>query len=136
MPPLRQSAVLLLLAGMVLKSAHGAQMPVARQYALHCSGCHGLAGHGLASNGIPDLSEAWLYAGTAAGRQYLISVPGVAASRLNDEETASMLNWVMTRFCGDHLAAGFTHFTAGEVASGRRHIASDAPRRRLQLLAR
>jgi hypothetical protein len=126
----------LLLPIVVCESARGGQMPVATQYALHCSGCHGLAGHGLASNGIPDLSEAWRYAGSAAGRNYLVAVPGVAASRLNDEDAAAMLNWVISQFCSGNLASGFTHFTAAEVASERRNIASDAPRRRLQLLGR
>jgi hypothetical protein len=82
---------LLLLTSIVFNTAHCAQMPVATQYVLHCSGCHGLEGHGLASNGIPDLSEAWRYANTSAGRKYLISVPGVAASRLNNHDAAAML---------------------------------------------
>jgi mono/diheme cytochrome c family protein len=133
MPSMRYLAVLLL-PGVLCESAQGAQLPVATQYALHCSGCHGLSGHGLASNGIPDLSEAWRYAGTEAGRRYLISVPGVAASRLNDDDAAAMLNWVIERFCSEDRAAGFTHFTAAEVGSARGNIASDAPRRRLQLL--
>jgi mono/diheme cytochrome c family protein len=125
---------LLLLTSIVFNTAHCAQMPVATQYVLHCSGCHGLEGHGLASNGIPDLSEAWRYANTSAGRKYLISVPGVAASRLNNHDAAAMLNWVITSFCNETLPPGFIHFTAAEVASGRKNIASDAPRRRLQLL--
>ncbi len=111
-------------------------MPVSTQYALHCSGCHGLDGHGLAANGIPDLSEAWRYADRADGRKYLVSVPGVAASRLNDADAAAVLNWVLTEFCGKDLATGFMPFTAAEVASGRVDIASDAPLQRLRLLGR
>ncbi len=130
---MRRLAILLLLPGMVLKSACCAALPVAAQYVLQCSGCHGLAGHGLASQGIPDLGEAWRFAATAAGRKYLISVPGVAASRLNDRDVAAMLNWVISTFCGNELPNGFTYFSAAEVALGRGDVASDAPRRRLQL---
>jgi hypothetical protein len=119
-----------------IASARVARLPVATDYVLQCSGCHGLQGHGLASNGIPDLREAWRYASSATGRRYLVSVPGVATSRLSDAEAAALLNWVLTKFCSDALSAGFKQFTAVDIAAGRRAIATDAPRQRLQLLGR
>jgi hypothetical protein len=42
---------LMLVSGLASEAARCAQMPSAVQYALHCSGCHGLQGHGLAANG-------------------------------------------------------------------------------------
>ncbi len=114
-----------------IASARVARLPVATDYVLQCSGCHGLA-----SNGIPDLREAWRYASSATGRRYLVSVPGVATSRLSDAEAAALLNWVLTKFCSDALSAGFKQFTAVDIAAGRRAIATDAPRQRLQLLGR
>jgi hypothetical protein len=125
-----------LLCFMTLNSAHCAQISVVAQYALHCSGCHGLQGHGLASSGIPDLRQAGRYAGTEAGRRYLLAVPGISASGLKDEDLAILLNWVLERFCSDQPAGEVKKFTASEVAAGRANFATDAPRQRLQLPGR
>jgi mono/diheme cytochrome c family protein len=101
---------------------------------LHCSGCHGLAGHGVPERGIPDLAEAGRYATTPAGRRYLTEVPGIAISRLNNDDAAKILNWALTRFSRPALPANFVPFTAADVAAGRANPATDAPARRATLL--
>ncbi len=140
MPPMGQRAVLLLalmlVSGLASEAARCAQMPSAVQYALHCSGCHGLQATASQRTAIADLNEAWRYAATAAGRNYLISVPGVATSGLSDDGAAARLNRVISIFGQDEAVASFTRFTAVEVAAGRRHIASDALHQRLRLMTR
>lgn len=103
-------------------------------YALHCSGCHHIDGHGVPEKGVPDLHEAWSYADTPAGRRYLVQVPGIAASRLSDAEAARMLNYVLARFSDGRT--GFAAFTAEEVAAARPAMATDAPAVRVALRRR
>jgi mono/diheme cytochrome c family protein len=104
-------------------------------YTWHCSGCHGAAGHGVPEQGIPDLHDAGLYAGLPAGRAYLAQVPGLAQSRLDDATAAALLTYVLRRFSGDRLPADFRPYTAAELKALRADTASDAARRRRQILA-
>jgi mono/diheme cytochrome c family protein len=104
-------------------------------YTLHCSGCHGTQGAGVPEKGIPNLADAGLYAGTAAGRAYLAQVPGLSQSRLDDETAARMLNYILRRFSAANMPADFRPYTAGEIAVLRAHKASDAARLRQAILA-
>lgn len=103
------------------------------EYLLHCSGCHGAAGHGLPVNGIPDLHDAGRWAGSAAGRAYLVQVPGIAASGIDNELAARLLNWALKTYSADQLPNGFQTFTADEIGQLRVDVATDAARRRLAL---
>jgi mono/diheme cytochrome c family protein len=108
---------------------------LATLYTLHCSGCHGAAGHGVPSAGIPDLHDAGSYVVTPAGRAYLVSVPGLAQSSLDDAAAARMLNYVLRRFSGDALPADFKPYSVDEVSRLRADVASDAVNRRDRILA-
>jgi mono/diheme cytochrome c family protein len=108
---------------------------VAIEYRLHCSGCHGAEGHGLPANGIPDLAEAGRWADTPAGRAYLVQVPGISASTMDDAMAARLLNFTLQTFSQALLPANFQAFTPEEVAKNRTGIATDAARRREALLA-
>lgn len=123
----------LLAAALVGPAAAQPSLPVL--YTLHCSGCHGAAGHGVPEQGIPDLHDAGGYAGVAAGRAYLAQVPGLTQSRLDNATAARLLNYVLVRFSADLLPAGFTPYTPAEMAVLRQGTASDAARRRSTLLA-
>jgi hypothetical protein len=104
-------------------------------YTLHCSGCHGTQGAGVPARGIPDLAQAGGYVALPEGRAYLVQVPGISQSRLDDETAARMLNYVLRRFSAGNLPAGFRPYTGAELAVLRTHKASDAARRRQALLA-
>jgi len=126
--------VLLLAAGAGLISTARADMPMLTVYTLHCSGCHGLRGQGVPEVGIPNLNDAGLFARTELGREYLIQVPGLAQSRLDDATAAQLLNWILREFAADRLPVEFPPYTAEEVARFRADKASDAEARRAAIL--
>jgi hypothetical protein len=112
-----------------------AEMALPVLYTLHCSGCHGAAGHGVPRAGIPDLAYAGSYLAVPQGRAYLAQVPGVSQSRLSDTMAAAMLNYVLGRFSVPPLRPDFPRYTAAELGVLRAHAASDAETRRGAILA-
>lgn len=104
-------------------------------YTLNCSGCHGAGGHGVPSAGIPDLNDAGSYVNTALGREYLIEVPGLSQSRLDDATAARLLNWVLQKFSADRLPADFKPYSTAEVTRFRVDKVSDPNTRRQAILA-
>ncbi len=120
-----------LLCAMAFPAA--AEPSLLSSYTLHCSGCHGTLGAGVPDKGIPNLADAGSYVGTPAGRAYLVQVPGISQSQLDNETAARMLNYVLHRF--SVLPVGFVGYTAAEVGLLRQDKASDAETRRNALLA-
>ena len=112
-----------------------ADMPMLAVYTLNCSGCHGAEGLGVPEAGIPNLNEAGRFVRTELGRQYLIQVPGLSQSRLDDATAALLLNWILRRFSANRLPADFAPYTPEEVAHFRDDKASDAKIRREAILA-
>ena len=112
-----------------------ADMPMLTLYTLHCSGCHGARGQGVPEVGIPNLNDAGPFVRTEPGREYLIQVPGLAQSRLDDATAARLLNWILHQFSADRLPKDFAPYTAEEVAHFRADKASDAKTRRDAILA-
>ena len=104
-------------------------------YTLHCSGCHGVGGLGVPEAGIPNLNEAGRYVRTELGREYLIEVPGLSQSRLDDVTAARLLNWVLRQFSAERLPADFKPYTAAEVTRFRADKVSDPKARREAILA-
>lgn len=102
-------------------------------YILHCSGCHGLNGQGLPENGIPALHDAGRWATLPAGRAYLVQVPGIAASQIDDTTAARLLNYSLRTYAADQLGPAFQAFDADEVRRLRTGIATDPERRRQNL---
>jgi hypothetical protein len=115
-------------------AAH-AEMNLPTLYMLHCSGCHGAAGHGVPAAGIPDLHDAGSYVVLPQGRAYLAQVPGISQSRLDNETAARMLNWALYRFSAASLPPAFVPYTAAEIGRLRTDKASDAETRRAAILA-
>jgi mono/diheme cytochrome c family protein len=104
-------------------------------YTLNCSGCHGIEGRGVPDAGIPDLNEAGSYVATPLGREYLIEVPGLSQSRLDDATAARLLNWVLQKFSAERLPADFKPYTTAEVTRYRADKVSDPKTRRDAILA-
>jgi mono/diheme cytochrome c family protein len=111
------TAALLVAFGAV---AHPAGGETARTlYLLKCSGCHRADGQGAADAGVPpfpgfiaDLAR------DPGGRTYMLHVPGVASSGLNDADLTAVLNYLLDRWSGAP-AADTKPFTPQEVAALR-----------------
>lgn len=86
---------------------------------LQCLGCHGPDGRGEPGH-VPSIRSTLApLSRFAAGRRYLVEVPGVALSALSDQDLAALLNWMIPRL-GDVKPAQFRAFTTAEVARYRR----------------
>jgi mono/diheme cytochrome c family protein len=127
----------LLLAAACVAFVSGARAETSLQtlYTLKCSGCHGAEGLGVPEVGIPNLNDAGRFVGTKLGREYLIQVPGLSQSRLDDATAARLLNWILHKFSANRLPADFTPYTTEEVTRFRSDKASDAKTRRDAILA-
>ncbi len=131
-------AALLCAALLLCTAAHAdSGLPAAdpaADYVMHCRGCHGPDGEGVAG-GAPDLrGQVARFLAAPGGRAYLIRVPGAAQSELDDARTAALLTWMMHTFGPAELAAAAPPFTAAEVAAHRRPALLDAAAVRAQLL--
>jgi mono/diheme cytochrome c family protein len=104
-------------------------------YVLHCQGCHTADGSGLEGK-VPDLRPTLVpFASTAEGRKYLVQVPGVAQSPLDDAETAAVLNWMLRNLAAEKRITGVQAFTSSEVAGYRATRLIEVRAKRERLLA-
>ena len=90
-----------------------------QNYQLHCMGCHGEEGMGLEGHVPPiRLTLAPLLA-TAAGREYVLRVPGIAQSSLTSHELADVLNWLLHNLSVASTARVVAPLSPSEVARFR-----------------
>jgi hypothetical protein len=117
--------------GRPLESHAGARL----DYALKCKGCHGLWGEGTPGH-VPRLDGfVGLFTHLPEGRDYLMRVPGVARSVLDDVRLTAVLNWVLETYGREQVAPGFRPFTVEEVAEARRRPLEDRKGLRDRMLA-
>ena len=96
-----------------------AQASPAQDYMLHCMGCHGTSAQGIPGK-VPGLANTLSrFMLSAAGRDYVLRVPGAANSALSDEQLAAVLNWLAATFDGGTAHNRPAPFTAAEVARVR-----------------
>lgn len=94
-------------------------------FALRCRGCHGFAGEGTPGH-VPRLDGfVGLFTQVPGGRDYLMRVPGVARSRLDDARLAAVLNWVLATYGAGEVAPAFAPYSAAEVSQARRQVLLD-----------
>lgn len=104
-------------------------------FALRCRGCHGFAGEGTPGH-VPRLDGfVGLFTQVPGGRDYLMRVPGVARSRLDDARLAAVLNWVLATYGAGAVTSSFTPYSAAEVSQARRQVLLDRRSVREGLLA-
>jgi len=127
--------VLFVTASVASGAAARADQSLQTLYTLNCSGCHGAGGLGVPEAGIPNLNEAGRYVRTTLGREYLIEVPGLSQSRLDDATAARLLNWVLRKFSAERLPPDFKPYSAAEVTRFRADKVSDPKARRDAILA-
>ena len=88
-------------------------------YTLNCWGCHRANGEGIPGT-APPLRNAADFLRVSGGREYLIQVPGVAQSMLNDDDAAVVMNWIIENFSKGRVPADFRPYTAQEIHDARR----------------
>lgn len=106
---------LFLLAASILATPPSADaQSVSNLYLLNCWGCHGSRGAGIKGT-APPLIDLGDFLKAKGGRAYIIEVPGVSLSALNDAQIATVMNWVLENMSKDHLPRDFSPYTAAEV---------------------
>jgi hypothetical protein len=111
-------------AVLALLAAPAAAYSPATNYALHCQGCHLDDGREVPAT-VPPLRGAGRFLRVPGGREFLVRVPGVSQSSLDDATLAELLNWLLHRFSPDELPASFAAYTADEIGRLRRHPLTD-----------
>jgi cytochrome c553 len=107
----------------------------AQDYVLFCMGCHGEHAQGVAQR-VPPLAHMLArFMRTAAGRAYILRVPGVSASALSDAQIASVLNWLAEEFDREDLTTDTPDFTTKEVTALRHAPLPDASSERRRIVA-
>jgi len=108
-----------LLAGVIGAALAGvAAGGPAQDYTLFCMGCHGAEAQGVPGKVPPLARTVSLFMRSAAGRNYVLRVPGAANSALPDAQLAAVLNWLAARY-GSDAQPPATPFTTEEVARTR-----------------
>jgi len=127
-------AVGLLLAAPAAVPAADSSTAARNNYMLRCMGCHLADGSGSAGR-VPSVRDSLVpLASSAAGRRYLVQVPGAAQSPLSDLELAQVLSWMVRNLSRQAAPGGFVDFSAAEVASYRRTPLIEVQATRARLL--
>jgi cytochrome c553 len=89
-------------------------------YVLHCSGCHGLRGNAASIGRIPALSgNVGYFLKSLEARALLTQAPGIMTSGLDDEDVATLMNWLVPALAKGSLTEPFEPFSAEEIAQSR-----------------
>jgi mono/diheme cytochrome c family protein len=107
--------------------------PPGELYMLNCWGCHRPNGEGIPGT-APPLKGAVDFLRVPGGREYLISVPGVALSPLSNQQAAAVMNWILRTFSKDRIHADFRPYSADEIAKARMTHLLDIKKARAELV--
>ena len=130
----RLRRAILALAAVASGGALAAADPQAN-YMLHCMGCHVADGSGSPGR-VPSVRESLpVLSASAAGRRFLVQVPGAAQSPLSDLELAQVLSWMIRNLSDRPISSDFREFSAEEVARYRKTPLVDVRGTRAQLLS-
>ena len=90
-------------------------------YTLNCWGCHQPHAEGIPAT-VPRLAHSMGYfLAIPEGRAYLVQVPAVAHSPLNDKQIVQVLNWLLVTFSKDELPNNFKPYSIEEIRKWRPH---------------
>lgn len=105
-------------------------------YMLHCQGCH-LPGAAGVEGKVPAMKDfvGW-FLHSEEGREFVIRVPGVSQSALDDNELAELVNWILLTNSKQQLPDDFRPFSAAEVGRLRSAPEPDPQKTRVRILAR
>ena len=124
---------LLVLAALLLAAAGSARADTRTDYLLYCRGCHLANGEGVPPV-VPTLHDLGPLVATPTGREYIIRVPGVAQTEMNDTRLTAVLNWVLQEFNANTLPDDFKPYSVQEVSASRYKVLTDPVRTRAEIL--
>jgi hypothetical protein len=124
------------LLALVVAFAASASASPRIDWILNCQGCHLADGTG-APGKVPNLvGSVGRFVHLPEGRAFLVQVPGVAQSQLDDEALAALLNWMLVTFSRAELPTDFAPYTVEEVARHRSPPLLDVGSRRAEIVER
>jgi len=127
----RLTLLILILCGAALADDRRAQL----NYMLHCQGCHLPETEGVEGRVPPMKNFVGYFLHSEEGRDFLIRVPGVAGSALDDGEVVELMNWLLQTYSADQLPAQYLPYTLAEVDALRRDPEKDPEATRAIILA-
>lgn len=104
-------------------------------FVLRCAGCHGMDGSGSKLGLVPDMRRLGNFLRLEGGREFLIQVPGVMGSGLDDAQVAAVSNWLLATVAKDSVPAEHKPYTAEEIARLRAKPLVDVAAARQALVA-
>jgi mono/diheme cytochrome c family protein len=131
----RVAATLAAIVALLAPAASAFGEPPEQLYMLNCWGCHRPHGEGIPGT-APPLKGAADFLRVPGGREYLIAVPGVALSPLDDAQTAEVMNWILKSFSAAAMPPDFKPYTADEIAHSRKTRLMDIKSARADLIAK
>ncbi|HEF4762899.1 TPA: cytochrome C [Pseudomonas putida] len=114
-----------------------ANYSVGVNYQLQCAGCHLGDGTGSAANDTPRMKDfVGNFLKVPGGREFLVRVPGMSQSALNNAQLADLLNWLMREdgMAGKSRPADYQPYSAEEVAALRAKTMLNLPGTRAELI--
>lgn len=115
-----------------------AHYSTAVNYQLQCAGCHLGDGEGSAANDTPRMKGfVGNFLKVDGGRQFLVRVPGMSQSALNNAQLADLINWIMREdgMAGKSMPANYQPYTEQEVAAIRHEAMLNLPSTRAGLIS-
>ena len=106
-------------------------------YQLQCAGCHLGNGMGSAANDTPRMAGfVGNFLKVPGGRTFLVRVPGMSQSALNNAQLADLLNWLMREDgrAGKSTPAHYEPYSAEEVSTLRQETMLNLPGTRAKLI--
>ena len=103
-------------------------------FVLHCAGCHRADGSGAPDKYVPDLRLLGRFLHVEGGREFVIGVPGVMGSALDDAKVAEVANWLLATMARDSVPAGHRPYTVAEVTATRARAMTDVAAVRSRLV--
>jgi mono/diheme cytochrome c family protein len=103
-------------------------------YIVRCAGCHGVDGAGAPAAGVPDLRQMGAFLRLEGGRDFLIKVPGVMGSGMDDRQVAEVTNWLLANVAAASVPEGHRPYDAAEAGAARRRPLVDVAQARAALV--
>ncbi|MBQ0934111.1 c-type cytochrome [Ideonella paludis] len=104
-------------------------------YVLHCAGCHGMDASGSALGRVPDMRRVGDFLQLPGGREFIVKVPGVMGSGLDDAQVAAVTNWVLATLAAPSQPPGHRAYTADEIQQARASPLLDVAAERQRLVS-
>ncbi|MFC5699405.1 cytochrome C [Pseudomonas sp. GCM10022186] len=106
-------------------------------YQLQCAGCHLGDGSGSKANDTPKMRDfVGNFLKVEGGREFLVRVPGMSQSALNNAQLADLLNWLLRKdgMAGKSMPDDYQPYTEEEVAAVRKVALLNLPDTRAGLI--